>query len=57
MESGIRQVVNAPPDSLGQTLVYPLGTGTVTVRNLKIRIREATADRIVYTVLEDGLKE
>ncbi len=57
VQSEIRQVVNTHPDSLGQTLVYPLGTGTVTVKNLKIRIIEATADKIVYTVLEDGLKE
>lgn len=55
VQSEIRQVINTHPDALDQTLVYPLGTGVVTVKNLKIKILEATADRVVYKVLEDGL--
>jgi hypothetical protein len=57
LQSGIRKVINEHPDAFGQSLAYPLGTATVTVKNLKIRIHEATDDRIVYTVLDDGLKD
>ena len=62
IKASLSKVAAGTPDplvqpSFTQALVYPPGAAVINFRDIKIKINEATGEKIVYTVLEDGLAE